>query len=41
LFSLEPGIYLPDFGVRCEYDVLVRNGKAEATGRVQTELLVI
>jgi Xaa-Pro dipeptidase len=41
LFSIEPGIYLPDFGVRCEYDVLVRNGKAEATGRVQTELLVI
>jgi Xaa-Pro dipeptidase len=41
LFSLEPGIYLPEFGVRCEYDVLVRNGKAEATGRVQTELLVI
>jgi Xaa-Pro dipeptidase len=41
LFSLEPGIYLPEFGVRCEYDVLVRSGKAEATGRVQTELLVI
>lgn len=41
LFSIEPGIYLPEFGVRCEYDVLVRGGKAEPTGRVQTELLVI
>ena len=41
LFSLEPGIYLPQFGVRLEYDVLVRNGKAEPTGPVQTELVVI
>jgi Xaa-Pro aminopeptidase len=41
IFSVEPGVYLPEFGVRSEYDVLVRNGKAEATGRVQTELLVV
>jgi Xaa-Pro dipeptidase len=41
LFSMEPGIYLPEFGVRAEYNVLVRNGKPEVTGRVQTDLLVI
>jgi Xaa-Pro aminopeptidase len=41
IFSIEPGVYLPEFGVRAEYDVLVRSGKAEATGRVQTELLVV
>jgi Xaa-Pro dipeptidase len=41
LFSIEPGVYLPEFGVRSEYDVLVRDGKAEATGRVQEHLLVI
>ncbi|MCU1286493.1 MAG: peptidase [Acidobacteriales bacterium] len=40
-FSIEPGIYLPEFGVRSEYDVLVRNGKAEITGKVQNELVLI
>ena len=41
LFSIEPGVYLPEFGVRSEFDVLVRNGAAESTGRVQEQLLVI
>jgi Xaa-Pro dipeptidase len=41
LFSIEPGVYLPEFGVRSEYDVLVRDRKAEPTGRVQEHLLVI
>lgn len=40
-FSIEPGIYLPEFGVRSEYDVMVHNGKAEVTGRVQTELVQV
>jgi len=40
-FSIEPGVYLPEFGVRSEYDVLVRKNKAEVTGRVQTELVSI
>ena len=40
-FSVEPGIYMPEFGVRSEVNVLVRHGKAEVTGRVQTELVVI
>jgi Xaa-Pro aminopeptidase len=41
LFSIEPGVYLPEFGVRSEFDVLVRNGKAEVTGRIQKELVLI
>jgi Xaa-Pro dipeptidase len=40
-FSIEPGIYLPEFGVRSEFDVMVAGGKAVATGRVQTELVKI
>ena len=38
-FSVEPGIYLPEFGVRSEVNVYVAEGKAEVTGAVQTELL--
>jgi Xaa-Pro dipeptidase len=38
-FSVEPGIYLPEFGVRSEVNVYVADGKAEVTGAVQTELL--
>jgi Xaa-Pro aminopeptidase len=38
-FSIEPGIYLPDFGVRSEVNVYVAEGNAEVTGAVQTEIL--
>jgi Xaa-Pro dipeptidase len=38
-FSVEPGIYLPEFGVRLEVDVYVGEGTAEVTGAVQTEML--
>jgi len=38
-FSVEPGIYLPEFGIRSEVDVYVSGGKAEVTGPEQTELL--
>ncbi len=38
-FSIEPGIYLPEFGIRSEVDVFVSEGKAEVTGAVQTEIL--
>ncbi len=31
-FSVEPGVYLPEFGVRSEIDMMIRNGKAEVTG---------
>jgi Xaa-Pro aminopeptidase len=40
-FSIEPGIYLPEFGVRSEVDVLVRPGAAEVTGRIQREIVTI
>ena len=40
-FSIEPGIYLPEFGVRSEVNVLVRKGSAEVTGVVQKELVLI
>jgi Xaa-Pro dipeptidase len=40
-FSIEPGIYLPEFGVRSEVNVLVRPATAEVTGRIQQELVVI
>ena len=40
-FSIEPGIYLSHFGVRCEVNMLVRNGAAEVTGRIQREIVKI
>jgi Xaa-Pro aminopeptidase len=40
-FSIEPGVYLPEFGVRNEVNMLVRSGAAEVTGRMQTELVII
>ncbi len=40
-FSVEPGVYLPEFGVRLEVDVLVRPGSAEVTGKIQTEIVII
>ncbi len=40
-FSVEPGIYLPEFGVRSEVNMMIRNGKGEVTGRVQNELVFV
>lgn len=40
-FSIEPGIYLPEFGVRSEVNVLVRPKAAEVTGKIQSELVII
>jgi len=40
-FSIEPGIYLPEFGVRSEVNVITRPGRAEVTGRQQEELVLI
>jgi Xaa-Pro aminopeptidase len=38
-FSIEPGIYLPEFGVRSEIDMYVGEDAAEVTGDIQRELL--
>lgn len=40
-FSIEPGIYLPDFGVRSEVNVFVGEKEAIVTGEAQRELLRI
>ncbi|MHB1022911.1 MAG: M24 family metallopeptidase [Acidobacteriaceae bacterium] len=40
-FSVEPGIYLPEFGVRSEINMMTWLGKAEVTGRIQRELVRI
>ena len=40
-FSVEPGVYLPEFGVRSEIDMMTAPGKAWVTGKVQTELVRI
>jgi Xaa-Pro dipeptidase len=41
LFSIEPGIYLPEFGIRSEVNMFVRSGSAEVTGEVQRHLVRI
>ena len=40
-FSVEPGIYLPDFGVRSEINMITAPGKAWVTGRIQQEMVRI
>jgi Xaa-Pro aminopeptidase len=40
-FSVEPGIYLAEFGVRSEIDMLTAPGKAWVTGQIQRELVRI
>ena len=40
-FSVEPGIYLPEFGVRSEINMLTAPGKAWVTGAIQRELVRI
>jgi Xaa-Pro dipeptidase len=40
-FSIEPGVYLPEFGVRSEIDMYVGEGAAEVTGGIQHELLLL
>jgi Xaa-Pro aminopeptidase len=37
-FSIEPGIYLPEFGIRSEVNVYVDENSADVTGPVQTEI---
>ena len=40
-FSIEPGIYLQDFGVRLEVNVFVDEHDARVTGEIQRELVLI
>ena len=40
-FSVEPGIYLPEFGIRSEVNMITSATEARVTGRIQRELLRI
>lgn len=40
-FSIEPGIYLPEFGVRSEVNMFVGEREARVTGEVQRELVLL
>jgi Xaa-Pro aminopeptidase len=40
-FSIEPGIYLPEFGIRSEVDVFVSESEARVTGAIQNEILAL
>jgi len=40
-FSIEPGIYLPEFGVRSEVDMFVDETSARVTGEVQEKLVLL
>jgi hypothetical protein len=41
LDRIEPGIYLPEFGLRSEVNMLVHRSSAEVTGRIQQEMVLI
>lgn len=40
-FSIEPGIYLLDFGIRLEVNVFVDDNHARVTGEIQKELIFV
>jgi Xaa-Pro dipeptidase len=40
-FTIEPGVYFDDFGVRTEINMTVSAGNAAVTGRLQTEILAL
>jgi Xaa-Pro aminopeptidase len=40
-FSIEPGVYLPEFGVRSEINMFVGDREARVTGEMQRELLLL
>ena len=40
-FSVEPGIYLPEFGIRLEVDVFVGDDDAWVTGEVQDKIVLV
>jgi Xaa-Pro dipeptidase len=40
-FSIEPGIYLPEFGIRSEVNVFVDESSARVTGEMQEKIVLI
>ena len=41
IFSIEPGVYLPEFGVRSEVNMFIGEGSARVTGESQDSLVLI
>ena len=40
-FTIEPGVYFPDFGVRSEINMIVLDREAAVTGPLQTEIVAL
>ena len=40
-FSVEPGVYLPEFGIRSEVNVYVGDDGARVTGEIQRDLVIL
>jgi Xaa-Pro aminopeptidase len=40
-FSIEPGVYLPSFGIRSEVNMFIDDDTARVTGEIQTELVML
>ena len=40
-FTIEPGVYFDDFGVRTEINMIVTGSDAVVTGPLQTEILSV
>ena len=40
-FSIEPGVYLPAFGVRSEIDMFIGETEARVTGEIQREMALL
>lgn len=40
-FSIEPGVYLPDYGIRSEVNMYIGEKEAQVTGEIQRELIRI
>ena len=40
-FSIEPGIYLPEFGIRSEIDMFVDENSARVTGEMQEKIILV
>ena len=40
-FTIEPGVYFPDFGVRTEINMVMDAHDATVTGPLQTEILAL
>ena len=41
MFSIEPGVYLPEFGIRSEVNMYVGENAAQVTGEIQDRLVAI